>query len=120
MMVANRTRELDARDAAAAFGRGELVVVDVRESTERAEGHISGSHHIPVGEVPRRLSELPADKPVAFICRSGGRSAVATAQAAEQRKDVADVRGGMNAWTEAGLPVTTYSSPSTPNSGATR
>lgn len=109
MLFAKQTSQIDPHDAAAAAERGDLVVVDVREPDERAEAHIPGSRHIPLGELPDRLSELPVDKPVAFICRSGGRSSVAAAEAAKQIKQVSDVRGGMLAWSAAGLPVTTYS-----------
>lgn len=108
MLFAKHPSPVDPHDAAAAVERGDLVVVDVREPYERAEAHIPGSRHIPLGELPDRLSELPVDKPVAFICRSGGRSSVA-AEAAKQIEQVSDVRGGMLAWSAAGLPVTTYS-----------
>ena len=109
MLFANKAPQLDPQDAAAAADRGDLVLVDVREPDERAESHIPGSRHIPLGELPDRLSELPVDKPVALICRSGGRSSVAAAEAAEEIKRVSDVRGGMLAWSAAGLPVTTHS-----------
>lgn len=109
MLLAKHPSQVDPHDAAAAVERGDLVVVDVREPDERAESHIPGSRHIPLGELPDRLSELPADKPVAFICRSGGRSSVAAAEAAKRIKQVSDVRGGMLAWSAAGLPVTTHS-----------
>ena len=109
MPFSKKAPQFDPKDAAAAAERGDLVLIDVRESDERADGHILGSRHIPLGELSNRLSELPADTPAAFICRSGGRSSVATAEAAKRLKQVSDVRGGMIAWRAAGLPVTTHS-----------
>lgn len=106
-----RARRIDPRDAAAANDRGELLLVDVRERDERAEEHISGSCHIPLGELGDRMGELRAGKPVAFLCRSGGRSAIAAAAAEQMLTNVADVRGGMVAWAAAGLPTTTTSTP---------
>jgi rhodanese-related sulfurtransferase len=55
--------------------------------------------------VARRLNEVRRDRPVAFVCRSGHRSAVAARWAARQRDDVATVAGGMDAWLAAGLPA---------------
>ena len=111
MDSSRKALQVDPRDAAAAHERGELLLVDVRERDERADGHIPGSRHIPLGELGDRVGELPADKPVAFLCRSGGRSAVAAAAAAQVRPDVSDVRGGMIAWVAAGLPTSTTSTP---------
>ncbi|MFD2670250.1 rhodanese-like domain-containing protein [Marinicrinis sediminis] len=48
--------------------------IDVREHEEVAEGKIAEAAHIPMGEIPDRLSEIPKDKTVVFICRSGARS----------------------------------------------
>lgn len=111
MSSSRRPRQIDPRDAAAANDRGELLLVDVRKRDERTDEHIPGSRHIPLGELGERMGELPADKPVAFLCRSGGRSAIAAAAAGQMRPEVADVRGGMVAWAAAGLPTTATSTP---------
>jgi rhodanese-related sulfurtransferase len=49
-------------------------VVDVRERYEWDAGHIEGARHIPLGELPNRLDELPRDADVVFYCQTGGRS----------------------------------------------
>ena len=85
--------------------RGDVVLVDVRESDERAEVRAPASVHVPLGEVESRLSELPRDRTVAFVCRSGGRSSMAARVAAGVGLTVANVDGGMLAWQAAGLPV---------------
>ena len=85
--------------------RDDLVLVDVREAGERAEVRAPQSVHVPLGEVEARLSELPRDRTVAFVCRSGGRSGRAARVAAAHGLTAANVGGGMVAWEAAGLPV---------------
>ncbi|MEM8618526.1 MAG: rhodanese-like domain-containing protein [Actinomycetota bacterium] len=53
------------------------LVLDVREPDEVAEGTIPGALHIPLGELHDRVGELDPGTPVAVLCRSGGRSAMA-------------------------------------------
>jgi rhodanese-related sulfurtransferase len=47
----------------------DLVVLDVRPATEYAAGHLPGAVSIPVGELRRRLAELPADREIVAYCR---------------------------------------------------
>ena len=118
MLFSNKThRTMAPREAATAHTRGELVLVDVRECAERDVDHVAGSLHIPLAQVPRRLGELPRDATVAFVCRSGRRSAAASAIAARAGVNAANVRGGMLAWRAAQLPVTTAASGASSNPG---
>ena len=55
----------------------ELHVLDVRRNDERTDGGIAGSLHIPIHELPRRVNEVPTDKPVWVHCASGYRASVA-------------------------------------------
>jgi rhodanese-related sulfurtransferase len=86
--------------------RGSVTILDVRESAERTGelGSVEGSLHIPLGELRGRLDEVPRDKPVVCICRSGRRSAQATVilEAAGVR-DTANAAGGMIRWRALGL-----------------
>lgn len=50
------------------------LMIDVREPEEVAYGMIPGAVHLPMGQIPQRLSEIPRDTEVIFVCRSGGRS----------------------------------------------
>jgi hydroxyacylglutathione hydrolase len=90
----------------------ELVVLDVRDDDEFAAGHIPGSLHIPYGELPERLSEVPADRPIATICSAGKRSGLAASIL--QREGVGPVihvaHGGVEAWRRLGRPVETAES----------
>ncbi len=85
----------------------DAVVLDVREQNEWDAGHAPNAVHIPLGDVPVRLGDLPepADGVLPVICRSGNRSGRAVAWLTEQGFDVANVVGGMKAWDEAGKPV---------------
>lgn len=73
-------------------------LVDVREANEVAAAALDGITHIPLGELPVRMSELDPHRTVALICRSGGRSGQAAAfLAANGFDDVVNLTGGMMA-----------------------
>jgi sulfur dioxygenase len=87
---------------------GEVQVLDVREASEwNGElGRIPGARHLPLGELRARLGELPRDRPIVAVCRSGGRSAEASSileQAGFAR--AANLSGGMMRWHALGLPI---------------
>lgn len=74
-------------------------LLDVREPAEYQAGHIKGAVLIPLGSLPERLNDIPKDKPVVVICRSGNRSGRATAFLLGQGyKNVENLAGGMNDW----------------------
>jgi len=85
---------------------GGVTLVDVREPSEWAAGHIAGAVHMPLGTLRARLGELPADKRIVFYCQAGGRSAqaVSTATAAGYPFDT-HMGGGFGSWKAHGLPV---------------
>jgi rhodanese-related sulfurtransferase len=83
------------------------VLLDVREPDEWAAGHAPEALHIPLGDLAARLGELPAGSDVYVVCRSGGRSARATAYLNVNGWDAINVAGGMRAWELANLPLTT-------------
>jgi adenylyltransferase/sulfurtransferase len=76
---ASGVRSYSAAELRAALGA--LTLVDVREADEFASGHIVGSLHIPLGELPQRLAELRGHANVTFLCRTGVRSQAASALA---------------------------------------
>jgi hydroxyacylglutathione hydrolase len=84
----------------------DLLLLDVREPHEWAEGHIPGARHLPMRRVLERLDELPRDRRLAIACAGGTRSSlVASLLLARGFTEVLNVRGGMAAWAQAGLPV---------------
>lgn len=83
------------------------VILDVREQDEWDAGHAPGALHIPLGELPSRLHELPDTDAgtLAVTCRGGGRSSRAVAWLGHQGFDVANLEGGMKGWLAAGKSV---------------
>ena len=79
----------------------DATVLDVREDDEWAAGHVAGALHIPMGQVPQRLEDLPEGQ-LHVVCRSGGRSRRTAEWLQRNGYDVVNVEGGMAAWAEAG------------------
>ncbi len=83
-------------------------MLDVREPDEWAAGHISGATLIPLGQLPSRMSELPRDRMIITVCRSGHRAAEARdILLGAGFQTVASMSGGMNEWIAHGFPVAT-------------
>ena len=99
-------RTTSATQAKALIDEG-AVLVDVREAQEWRAGHAPGATHIPLGQLQRRMSSLPKDRTVIAVCRSGGRSRMATSQLSQAGYEVRNLSGGMVAWERSGLPLVT-------------
>jgi glyoxylase-like metal-dependent hydrolase (beta-lactamase superfamily II)/rhodanese-related sulfurtransferase len=83
-----------------------LRVLDVRRAWEFASGHVPGAVNVPLDELPQRLDEIDASAPLAIVCQSGYRSAIAASLLAPRRKAALyNVAGGTTAWKAAGLPL---------------
>ncbi|HUL16776.1 MAG TPA: MBL fold metallo-hydrolase [Terriglobales bacterium] len=82
-------------------------VLDVRSDSEWQSGHIADARHVYAGEATKHLAELPSGRPLHLVCASGYRSSIVSSLLLrEGLRDVLNVIGGMNAWSAAGLPVT--------------
>lgn len=99
--------ELTPQDVAKKMKSENVVVVDVREPNETAEGYIEGAKLIPMGQVGARLKELGSkDQNLIMVCRSGGRSSQVTIQLMQAGyTNVSNMAGGMLAWQAARLPI---------------
>jgi molybdopterin/thiamine biosynthesis adenylyltransferase/rhodanese-related sulfurtransferase len=75
-----------------------LLLVDVREAHEWAAGRLPGSVHIPLGSLPQRTAELPANVTPVFICAAGARSMAACRYLAGLGRDSINLTGGVGAW----------------------
>jgi hydroxyacylglutathione hydrolase len=86
---------------------GEVQILDVRERDEWESGHIPGSVHEPYHDIDALPEGIDPAKPVAAICMSGQRSAVAASllkrHGAEEVLHVAD--GGVGTWRRKGYPI---------------
>lgn len=81
------------------------ALIDVREHQETSAGHAPESAFMPLQSF--NPAELPTDRPLIFICRSGARSMAVANAVAQMGLTAYNVVGGMGSWAAAGLPVVT-------------
>jgi rhodanese-related sulfurtransferase len=86
------------------------AVLDVREDWEWQRAHIDAARHMPMGQVPDRLSELDRGRDLVVMCHHGGRSRQIVLFLEQQGFDRASsLRGGIDAWSrEVDPSVPTY------------
>jgi rhodanese-related sulfurtransferase len=92
------------RAAELVFG-GDAVLVDVREEAEWKAGHVCGAVHIPLSSVTDALADLPRDRTIVVVCRSGRRSLVAVDMMRRAGYRARNLEGGLQAWAACGLPL---------------
>ena len=93
-------------DEALALRESGAFVLDVRQPEEWAAGHIPNATLIPLGDLPARVAEVPKDRQVVVVCRSGNRSATGRdVLLGAGYPSVTSMAGGMNDWTAAGYPT---------------
>ena len=81
--------------------RENVCIVDVRREDEYSGelGHVPGSKLVVLDTLPDEMHQLPRDKTIVFVCRSGNRSARAADWAlSEGYESVYNLRGGMLLW----------------------
>lgn len=96
---------MDAAEAKAMISEKKPLILDVREPKEFQAGHIQGARLIPLGSLMSRLEELPRDREILCVCRSGSRSEQAARQLTNAGFRAINLRGGMIGWQSAGNPV---------------
>jgi DMSO/TMAO reductase YedYZ molybdopterin-dependent catalytic subunit/rhodanese-related sulfurtransferase/glyoxylase-like metal-dependent hydrolase (beta-lactamase superfamily II) len=96
--------QVGARAAKALVDAGALLL-DVREPDEWHTERAADASWLPMGQVRAKQAELPRDRRIVVVCRSGGRSAAVTESLRRWGFDAVNLAGGMCAWTAAGLPV---------------
>ena len=103
--AASLPKEIGVADAFTKYQQGAFFL-DVRTPEEWNEFHAPNSMLIPLDQLPSRLSELPKDKQIVVVCRSGNRS--------QQGRDillnagftqVTSMTGGLTDWRAAGYPI---------------
>jgi rhodanese-related sulfurtransferase len=92
--------QASARREAGAF------FLDVREPNEWNQAHIAGSTLIPLGDLEKRVNEVPRDKEIVVVCRSGSRSKAGRDILRNAGlTEVTCMTGGLTAWQAAGYPI---------------
>jgi len=86
-------------------------LIDVRESDEWDAGRAPEAHHIPLGDLMERLSEVPTGLTIVCVCHSGVRSGRAAAALGTVGYRAINLAGGMVGWRDAGLPVVSDAGP---------
>jgi glyoxylase-like metal-dependent hydrolase (beta-lactamase superfamily II)/rhodanese-related sulfurtransferase len=96
-------RPLEVAELDTLFAAGEIEVLDVRELDERDGGYVAGTRHLPYRLARSMAPELPHDRPVATICESGARAAIAASVLAAAGIDARPVlHGGLPDWEARG------------------
>lgn len=96
--------EVRAEEASQMIDDGALLL-DVREPFEYRDLRAPGAELRPMDSLPSAVSDLPKDRKVVVVCRSGNRSMHATRFLTHQGIDAVNLKGGMIAWSRAGLPT---------------
>ena len=97
--------DVQAPEARTLLDGGDAVALDVREPWEWSRGHIAGALHIPLGELGARLHELPRDRRIVAVCRSGSRSGAVVGALRQRGYDVVNLAGGLLSWHAHRLPL---------------
>lgn len=104
--TASTPEEISVQEAYLLYQKGEAYFLDVREPSEWDEYHAPNSTLIPLGELAARVNEVPKDKQIVVVCRSGNRS--------QQGRDilkqagytnVTSMTGGLKNWRDSGFPT---------------
>ncbi len=92
-------------EARTALDKSSAIVIDIRETSEHATGVAKGARLIPMGQLGKRLNELPkpGEQPLLIICNTQNRSSKIVEQLqAAGFTNSSYVQGGMSQWTARG------------------
>lgn len=100
-------KDITARDAKSLLEKYKNVyLLDVRTPQEYSQGRVAGSVLIPIGELERRIGEVPKNRTIVVYCAVGGRSRSAAGILVKQGyKEVYNMTDGIVGWYRNGFPV---------------
>ncbi len=105
----SNVKQLNVNEAVRLMNDDDVIVLDVRETSEYSSGHIRDAIHIPISALAKRLNELEKykNKQILAYCRSGSRSNSACRTLSKQGfENVSNLAGGIMSWGSANLPIT--------------
>lgn len=106
--AATGAKNISVQQAVQLINRRDALLLDVRDASEYAAGHVPNSRHIPMAEMEKRLKELDKFKqrPVVVICRSGNRAGSACALLKKNGfTEAFALKGGVLGWQQASMPI---------------
>ncbi len=108
-LFGNRIRgikEVDCPAALQLINHKNALILDVRDEAEYKAGNILHSISIPLSRLLERINDLDKERPIVVLCRSGNRSASASALLGKRGfTQVYNLTGGIIAWQKANLPL---------------
>ena len=105
---ASGVANVSATEAVMLMSRSKPLILDVRDATEFAAGHIQGAKNIPLAELGSRIKEIEKfkDKPVLIHCQRGMRAKSACSiLRTQQFSQLNNLQGGLDTWVEAKMPL---------------
>ena len=101
--TSEKLEPIEIEELDALLAEGTVEVLDVREKSERDEGYIDGTRHLPYRLVRACVDDLRGDRPVVTICSSGSRAAIAASVLAAAGIEAHPVLGGgVEDWADRG------------------
>jgi rhodanese-related sulfurtransferase len=100
--------QIGTLEATRLMNQGATLVLDIRDNKDYATGHLPRARNIPIRELPQRIDEIGKfkEKTVIVTCRNGARSSAATRVLKRAGfNSVYQLKGGLQAWEQASLPV---------------
>lgn len=91
-------KEVSTTDYHKQFDNRAHIVLDVRNSTDFSSEHIEGAINIPFSKLPKKLSKLPADKPIICVSQDGIRGREAAYMLQKKGYESANIVGGILKW----------------------
>jgi rhodanese-related sulfurtransferase len=98
-------REINTDQAYQMYQQSGTFVVDVRTQAEWDEYHAPNTTLIPLDQLPNRLNEVPKDKQVLVVCRSGNRSQQGRDILLSAGYNATSMAGGLKEWYAKGYPI---------------
>lgn len=101
-------REIGVVEAVQLINRKDALVIDLRDTGEYEAGHIAGARHVPEKQLTERLADIEKFKgrSLIVVCRSGMRSSAAVQVLRRGGfNEAVNLRGGIGAWEQAGMPL---------------
>ena len=96
--------EISVQEAYQKYQQG-VFLLDVREPEEWNEYHVPNTMLIPLGELASRLAELPKDREIVVVCRSGNRSQEGRDILLQAGFNATSMAGGLKTWSSMGYPT---------------